>query len=208
MDYEALNDNELLSRFAETRDEKAFQVLHDRHDNDLRGFLHIICQVPSQDIADCLQCVWSRVIDKIHLYDPEQSATLWLNTLAKNTKNGLWQQSTTLSRGGTNTCHFSLGEKRFEDEDLITNRRTDQTVPDPSTPMVKEEQRRQIHEAIEKLPPLQKEAVTMVILDEIPYDEAAKLVGISPIVFAQRLSRGRKSLYQSLRTRKDEFVKN
>ncbi len=208
MNYEALNDSELLCRFATTGDEAAFQVFHNRHNDDLRGFLRILCQVPPQDISDCLQCVWSRVIDKIHLYDPAQSATLWLNTLAKNIKNNLWQQATTISRGGTDTRHFSLGDKRFEDEDLITDRRTDQTVLDPSTPMIKEEQRRQIHEAIEKLPPHQKEAIKMVIFDEIPYNEAAELVGVSPIVFAQRLSRGKKSLHRLLLTRKDEFVKN
>jgi len=206
MDYETLSDNELLSQFAKTRDEAAFQVFHDRHTKDLRGFLRLLCQVPSQDISDYLQCVWSRVIDKIHLYDPEQSATLWLNTLAKNIKNNLWQQSTTLSRGGTDTRHFSLGDKRFEDEDLIMDRRTGQIVPNPSVQMVKEEQNRQIHEAIEKLPPPQREAITMVILEEIPYDEAADSIGVSTIVLAKRLSRGKKLLRQLVQVKKDEFV--
>jgi RNA polymerase sigma-70 factor (ECF subfamily) len=208
MNYEAMYNNELLSHFAETRDEAAFRVFHDRHNADLRGFLFHICHVPPQDIADHLQCVWSRVVDKIRLYDPKQSATAWVNTLAKNIARNLWQQSISLSRGGTETCQYNLSDKRIDEGDLITDRRTDQTVSDPSTPMIQEEQRQQIHEAIEKLPPLQKEAITMVVFDEIPYDEAAELLGIPSIVFAQRLSRGKKSLYQLLRTRKDEFVKN
>ena len=213
MDYAVMGNNELLGYFAKTRDEAAFRVFYNRHNNDLRGFLLILCQVAPRDISDHLQSVWLRVIDKVHLYDPEQSATLWLNTLAKNIKNRIWEQSTTLSRGGINTRHFHLGDKRFENEDLIVDHRTGRTSPDPSTqmikkeqPLIEEEQRRQIHEAVEKLSPPMKEAVTMVFFDGISSTKAAHLIGIPHRTFAMRLHRGKKSLYNLLRVKEDEFV--
>ena len=206
MNYEAMGNNELLGHFAKTRDKAAFEIFYKRNDKHLRGFLFVMCYVLSREIADCSQSVWTRVIEKAHLYDPEQSAINWLNALAKNVKNGLYQQSTKLRRGGTDTDHYSLGDKRFDDDDLITDHRSGQTVSDPSTRMVKEEQRQQIHEAIEKLRPPYKEAVTLVLLRGIPYDEAAEMVGVTPGMMAQRLNRGKTSLHRLLSSRKDELA--
>ena len=72
----------------------------------------------------------------------------------------------------------------------------DVVVPHPSTPA---RQLRQIEcatilEALDKLPDGQRDAILLVALEGLPYDEAARVLGVEVGTLKSRLSRGREAL--------------
>ena len=57
---------------------------------------------------------------------------------------------------------------------------------------------RDVLEALAKLPEPQRQAIALVALDDLRYDEAAALLGIPIGTFMSRLARGREALRRIL----------
>lgn len=189
MDYTQLEDSELLQMFADEGDNEAFQVLHQRFNSELHGFLFKECKVFGPEINDILQDVWVRVVCKAHLYNPQYSARNWLYRVTERVVLTNWTHESRQKRGGPDTRDFNLTDAEIRN--CIENRRTGQIVNGPLQALLDDEQRKQIQEIIAQLPEEEQQAVNLVYLDGLTQKEAATMLGISIDTIAIQLKRAR-----------------
>jgi RNA polymerase sigma-70 factor (ECF subfamily) len=72
----------------------------------------------------------------------------------------------------------------------------DVVVPHPSTParQLRHVECASVLEALDRLPDGQRDAILLVALEGLPYDEAARVLGVEVGTLKSRLSRGREAL--------------
>ena len=202
MNYEALDDNELLHCYSCTGSDDAFTVLHDRFAADLRSFLTLLlhradgCSVAHIDVDDILQITWSRIASKAHLYDPQYPAATWLCAVAKNIAVSVWREQASQKRGGSESL-YDLGDST-RGANLAKNLRIGQTALDPSAGLVYREQKLKIDEAIEALPQRERDAIVLIFFKRKTYKETAELIGVSPNSVGHHLRQAKTKLRKEL----------
>lgn len=131
----------------------------------------------AQDIEDTVQDILLTIHSVRQIYDPTRPFTPWLVAIARRRIiDRLRQQGRTAAREtALSTDHETIPE----DETNILETRADG---------------RALHEAVEKLPPGQREAVKLLKLQEMSLKEAADKTGLSVVALKVATHRALKSL--------------
>lgn len=93
------------------------------------------------------------------------------------------------------TCHISDRRKQ-----QVRTRYAEQAIASDSVAasQLLQVETRQVLSALENLPEAQREAIMVIALDDVKYDEAARRLGVPIGTFMSRLARGREALRQRM----------
>ena len=140
----------------------------------LRRFARGLCgdaSVADDLVQDCVE----RALNKQHLYDASRPLRAWLYAILRNIHVSQWRKSA-----------VSDFQKPLEDMEDFEGA----VAPEQEQNM----HLRLITDALDILPPQQREVLIMVALDELSYKEAADISGVPIGTVMSRLSRARESL--------------
>jgi RNA polymerase sigma-70 factor (ECF subfamily) len=142
----------------------------------LRRYARSLCRAHSTYADDLVQDTLVRAVAKQHLWQEGTNLGAWLFTLMHN----LYVNNVrTGSREGTHV-------------DIETATEAVIAVCDPSAPVLL----RDLDRALAKLPLEQREVILLVGLEELSYEEAARVLHVPIGTIRSRLSRGRELLRQ------------
>ena len=147
----------------------------------LRRFARSLCGDASlaDDLAqDCIE----RALKKSHLYDVAKPLRAWLYAVLRNIHVSNWRSNAKhLSSKHIDDLQGGEGATRADQEDNF------------STGL--------ITEALDKLPPQQREVLVLISLEEVSYKEASEIIGVPIGTIMSRLSRARSTLQNILEER-------
>jgi RNA polymerase sigma factor (sigma-70 family) len=174
---EQLSDRELLWRFAESKDQQAFELLIHRHGPMvLRLCRRMLLQV--EDAEDLFQAAFL--------------------VLARQAASRHWQESVGNWLYGV-TYRLAQGAKREAARRSRHERRVgQQTTPDPVSEITLRETLLLLDEELNHLPQRHRAALVLCYLEGKTRDEAAKQLGWSLGTLKRRLEEGRKRLHDRL----------
>jgi RNA polymerase sigma-70 factor, ECF subfamily len=166
-------------------DPDAFRALIAQHGGAVYGLLGRYGLTPSER-DDVFQEVFVRVHRAAAVYREDRPLKPWLFTIAVNTAR------TWITR--------RRGRELPDVDDSRTNRMVD---PSPDGARVAEARQTMdaLKVALDGLPQEQRDAVLMVGVHQLPYDEAAETLGIPLNTLKSRLRRGRIALAEALAAR-------
>jgi RNA polymerase sigma-70 factor, ECF subfamily len=135
-------------------------------------------------VQDCVE----RALKKQHLYDEARPLRAWLYAILRNIHVSQWRR----------TSHFGV----MADID-------DMQGGEPSTAPEQEQNLAVtvITQALDRLPPQQREVLVMVSLEEMSYREVAELIGVPMGTVMSRLSRARSALQAILEERGTQILR-
>jgi len=81
--YDTLEDWDLIDRYLNGREERAFTALYKRHKPDVYTYLQSKVY-PFKDSQDLSQEVWIRVVKHLGNFDPSKVFAAWLRIIARN----------------------------------------------------------------------------------------------------------------------------
>lgn len=129
-------------------------------------------------VQDCLE----RALNKSHLYDPSRPLRAWLYAVLRNLFiSGLRKES--------RSTVVKAVDDLFEGEDAV--------------PPAQEERMsiELVGQALDKLPPLHREVIVLVGLEQMSYRDVAEITGVPLGTVMSRLSRARSTLRDILEQR-------
>lgn len=130
----------------------------------------------AQDIEDAVQDILLTIHSVRHIYDPARPFTPWLVAIARR------RVIDRLRRQGRTTAHeVALGN----DHDAIS---MDSSIAEDRA------EGHRLREAVKRLPPAQREAVTLLKLEEMSLREASEKTGLSIVALKVSTHRALKSL--------------
>lgn len=167
---------ELLRRFVEGRDQRAFEVL-------VRRYGHMVLGVSSrllpnrQDVEDAFQATFMTLATRAHSIQKRGSLSAWLHGVALrvsrnlNKQNAKWRRRIEMSADNA-TCETPVGTDR--------------------------EVKQLLDEELDRLPQRLRELIVLVDLEGLTRSEAARRLAVPPGTVSSRLARGRELLKQRL----------
>jgi RNA polymerase sigma factor (sigma-70 family) len=174
---EQLSDRELLRRFAESKDQAAFEILIHRHGPMvLRLCRRILPQV--QDAEDVFQATFFVLARQAASRHWQESVGNWLYGVAYRLAQGAKREAARRSRHECRVGH--------------------QTTPDPVSEITLREPLLQLDEELNHLPEKHRAAMVLCYLEGKTRDEAAKQLGWSLGTLKRRLEEGRKHMHDRL----------
>lgn len=164
---EQLTDEILMAKVAEGNLD-VLKILFNRHHKHVFNFLHKMCsdRMLSEDLT---QEVFYKLMKYRSSYNNGRFVS-WLFTIARNSMN----------------THFRRVSKNYEDVDEIDYKL-----------IIQEEEKEDysdLHRAINKLEPSDRELVILNRFQEIKYEELAEIVGSTPGAVKTKVSRALKKL--------------
>ena len=167
-------------------EEAAFEQLIERHQGAIIGTVSKMLGNGS-DAEDIAQQVFIRLWKSAPRYKPKAKFTTFLYTI---TRNLVFNESRRKSR----KKEYSM-EEREDDFHLQT---ADHQNASPDQGMLQQELRQAVDQAIADLPEKQRLAVILRRYEGMPYDEIAKILGLSVSAIKSQLFRARNTLRESL----------
>jgi len=172
-------------------DLNALSELIARYQNRLYRYLLRIVREPAE-AEDLFQQTWLKVVEKIRSFDPGRNFDAWLFTLARNAA----------------IDHLRRIRPQSLDEPLADDAAGDTAAdrlpsgePAPFDRAVATERRRHVGEALESLPLIYREVLTLRFEEEMKIEEIALVTGKPLSTVKTRLRRSLDRLKQSLETR-------
>jgi len=187
----AAEDIELMYQVA-SGEEAAFVRLVEKHQNSVIGTVAKMLGSPTE-AEDIAQQVFVRVWKSAKKYKPTAKFTTYLFTI---TRNLVFNET----RRKKVRKQVSLEEQGEE----WGAQHTDESSGSPSEEYLKEELIRAVDRAIAKLPKKQRMAVVLRRYEDMPYDEIAKVLGLSVSAVKSQLFRARGVLKEELASYLDE----
>lgn len=182
--YEKLADEKLVARTL-AGDRNAFRALAERHYTTVyrlcRSILH-----HSEDAEDATQEVFVRVYEALAQYAGRGAFGAWLRRLTVN--HCLNRMQTAANRAAKHA--YSL--------DLLAETLPASSEDDPEERILRAEERARVQNALEYLPPQQRAALALRLLDGLSYEEIADLMGVPVNSVRSWLHRGRTRLREAL----------
>ena len=161
-----------------------FELLIERHEQRLRRLLRGMLSDPF-DAEDVYQETLLRAyLNLDQLRDPDKFGA-WIYSISVNLARS-WRIPVGTSRLATLD---GLNSKPGEETGLPTD-----SSPSSEILLVREEEIRQVRQAIEDLPPAERQAVMLVYLDGMSHKEAAEQLGATLSAVKVRVHRGRRHL--------------
>jgi len=165
-----LKDEELVKLFKKG-DENAFSVLLSRHQRPVYNFIYKYLG-SSESSEEAFQEVFLRVIRSIQDYKPTAKFTTWLYTIARN-------YCIDHCRKAKFRRHLSLS-KSVEDDGVETwQDRVESSEPGVEEVVRARQLADHLKEVLERLNPEQKEVFLLRETQNLPFDEIAKVTGVS-----------------------------
>ena len=175
--YKKRSDRQLMEK-AKADDRKAFSELFDRYKGKVVSYLYYQCK--DQCIAEELaQEAFLRVYRFRESYDSDRNFKSWLFTIARNLM----------------MDHFRKKKEVQLDVGVVENTTVDNNIDDSEVILVGKADRRMLKEALKKLPATQNEALSLW-MEELSYDEMARIMGKSAQAVKNLVHRARKSLIE------------
>ena len=171
----------LVSRL-KSGDAGAFDAVYRQHHPNLYSFLWRLTRRP-EIAAELCQETWLRLAAEAAWLNDDTHLTAWLFTVARNLF--LSHQRWSLLDGS-----------RVAEATLWSSKRQEENTPETEA-MASQSQRR-AEAALGALPVKYREALLLVSVEHFEPSEAAKIIGVSPEAFRQRLSRARDQLRTAL----------
>lgn len=146
------------------------------------------CRFSHEDAEDLVQKTLVRVYQGIRRLEWEEKFVSWFFTIARNVR--------------LTAAERQLREKQFLVDDLDPELAKE--LPDPNLPglfcerQFEEQQLKQLREAIEKLPPRQRQCLLLWMREEMTYEEIAETLQLSVNTVRNHLAEARKSLQMAL----------
>lgn len=171
VDTAALPTDEALMLAWAGGDLPAFQALYERHRRRLHGFL--VRQLHDPGLAEeMFQDVWQRVIAARAGWQPEAAFSTWLFRIAHNRLNDHWRAARHRPPAPADA------EARVE---AVVDGHT------PESELSGFEQRRRVQQAMDALPPDQREVLLLRLEQELSLEEIAQVTGVGRETVKSRL---------------------
>lgn len=170
-DLAEATDEALMLAYA-AGDVVAFERLYNRHRGKLYRYLARQLRGNGALADEMFQDVWQRVIAAHRGWTPDALFTTWLYRIAHNRLADHWRA-------------LQYRPPAPDDAEERAAR-----VPDPDTPerqLTAFEERRRLHDALEELPPEQREVVLMRLEQELTLEEIGEITGVGRETVKSRL---------------------
>ena len=182
-------DEELIAAFQQGS-EKAFDVLVGRFKNPLTNFVYRFLG-DFDECDDVVQETFVRVFRNKHLYTPQAKFSTWIYTIAGNlAKSRLRQRDrhrlVSLFHPGKKGA--DEGEREIPDLRYAADRDADRAL-----------KHERIQKALNSISPKYREVVVLRDIQELSYQEIAKVTGLNLGTVKSRIKRGRTMLQVLLR---------
>lgn len=181
-DYSAFTDEELIFRF-QRDDYMAFNEIVIRYKDKLVNFIFRYTG-NRDDAEDYAQDTFIKLYKSKHLYREIAKFSTWFYTIALNTvktnikKKNKYQSISISDYDSENDKDFDLPDERYNPDDIANSN-------------IKMEI---IQEAINSLSNIFKEVIILRDVEELEYDEIAKITGLPLGTVKSRINRGREKL--------------
>lgn len=182
-------DEVLMLRYKEG-DLSAFEVLLERYQQPLFNFVYKFCSDYHQS-QDLVQEVFLRIIRTAKNYEARAKFTTYLYTVAHNICIDHLRRKKTRRTISMNDPLDAEGELTVED--TMKDERAN-----PEREFQQENFAKALHDAVEQLPPEQKEVFLLREQMNLQFDEIAKIVGCLPSTAKSRMRYALQSLRQKL----------
>ena len=163
-------DEELLRRCARG-DAAAYRELVGRVEKPLINFLLRFVGEPHV-AEDLFQETFVRVVRSLHDFRPQASLTTWIYTIARNLALDWLKSKRRHREQALDAATAGEGGRLIYFKDLLHA-----AAPGPGTRAEAGEEERRLTEAIGRLSPAKREAVTLRIFAGLPYAEVARITG-------------------------------
>lgn len=182
-------DEELVARTL-AGDRRAFRALTERHYTPVRRLCQSILR-QAEDAEDATQEVFLRVYQNLGQYAGRGAFGAWLRRLTYN--HCLNRTQSAATKAANRSCSI----------DLFAETMSANPESNPEMQYILAEEREAIKSKLEELPPAQRAALGMRLLDGLSYEEIADVMGVPVNSVRSWLHRGRARLREAL----DEVVK-
>lgn len=175
-----------LIRRAKQGDVHAFAELVDNYKDKIYAFLYRMTG-NREDANDLAQDVFLKVYSNLHSFDQSMRFSPWLYRIAQNLAIDFLRKKKHV---------VYLDEPTGEDNDMQWQIES----PDPSPDMVVEfnDFQRSLECALASLPPMYRSVLLLRFVQELPYEDIAKITDLPLTTVKTRLHRAREALRQSL----------
>ena len=184
----ALSDQELMKVF-QGGEQRAFDILVRRFQDPIINYAFRFVG-NHEDACDVAQETFLRLFKNKMMYEPIARFSTWLYTIAGNiAKSQL--------RKRKNAPTLSLNHKDVDGEDQTWDVPDSTYVPDKTVDTTLIEQ--YLQEALMKIPPSYREVIVLRDIQDLEYDDIAKITNLPIGTVKSRINRGRLQLQQLLK---------
>ncbi len=178
-----MSDEDLMEQF-QAGTVEAFNILVDRYSERLMHYLYGFLS-DRELCEDLLQETFLRLYRNRHSYQPIATFSTWLYTIAGNLARSEYGKRK--RRRMYSIQLVNLDNEEYElaipDASLSPDRRTESTLQD-----------KYIQKALDQVPPAFREVVVLRDIQQLAYDEIAKITGLPMGTVKSRIHRGRTKL--------------
>ena len=169
---EELSDEELMLRYSQHGDMKAFEMIVLRHEKPLYNFIYYT--VKNESLAqDILQETFIALVRKAADYEPTAKLTTYMYTIAKNRCIDYFRKK---SPKLTLDAPMGSGE---DDGPTLVSRIADENSPQSDLSLEKKKFQRALAVALQALPEDQRRAFVLKEIDGLKFREIAEIEQIS-----------------------------
>ena len=190
-----MNENDLIKELREGN-QAAFKELFDRFSTLVYNVAYRMLQ-NKQDAEDITQEVFFQAYKSLKHFRAESQLSTWLYRIAVN-RSLNHQRKRKLERW------LSLDFETHADS-AVNSGYPGTTKDGPDDAMGKKDTERIVQEAINSLPDQQRIAIRLHRYEELPYEEIAKIMGVTVASVESRLHRAKQTLAKKLLPLKKEF---
>lgn len=197
-DPRAQSVEELVTR-SQRGDPAAFDRLVDLYQDRLYNYVARMVHDPTE-AEDLTQEAFVKAFRNLPSFRGASTFQTWLYRIASN----LIIDAARRRRRRANTC--SLEAPLEGDEGPLLREQEDVSTPGPARDLETAELQRQVHQAIQQLPPRLRSVVVLYELQGLSYEEIAEILGCPLGTVKSRLFNARMELKQRLQTALPEFT--
>ncbi len=188
-----LSDKEIVERF-NSGDNSVFSVLADRYLNKAYQIAYGILG-NKQDAEEVSQDVFVRIYKALTKFRGDAEFSTWMYRIAVNLAKNKYRWNK--SRGSKKNISIQASLGNDEDSFSLEDRISDESpLPDEKVELSEFEQN--IMDEIEELPELYREALILRNVEEMSYEDIAKVLGCKLGTIKSRIARAREELKSRL----------
>jgi RNA polymerase sigma-70 factor (ECF subfamily) len=188
-----LSDKEIVERF-NSGDNSVFSVLADRYLNKAYQIAYGILG-NKQDAEEVSQDVFLRIYKALPKFRGDAEFSTWMYRIAVNLAKNKYRWNK--SRGSKKNISIQASLGNDEDSFSLEDRISDESpLPDEKVELSEFEQN--IMDEIEELPELYREALILRNVEEMSYEDIAKVLGCKLGTIKSRIARAREELKSRL----------
>ncbi|MBI4373028.1 MAG: RNA polymerase sigma factor [Candidatus Omnitrophica bacterium] len=178
-----LTDNELIEQ-AKGGDQYAFSVLYGRYEERIFNYAARLVGGDTHRAEEVVQNTFLIVYRHLHKYRPGESARPWIYGIAGNVARRFYK------RKQREAMDVSIDEERGEGETPLKEFLKTKELS-PVEALRTKEFYEHIQKAIDSLPEIYREALVLHDLEEVPYEEIQRILGVPYKTAARRVAVGR-----------------